>query len=77
MKASELEEMVTKLRVSERDAIEETAQAAINAVRSFGNLSIMANGALPLTGRLLYVHPKVYERVRELAQVHYEGKADD
>ncbi len=65
---TDLEEMIRTMKASENDAIHTTALAVLDAVKAVGAVSLMPSPAMPLTGILMNVHPKVYDRVRALAK---------
>lgn len=48
----------------QREVVDATAETVLAMVQAAGTVSLMANGALPLTGTLLMVNPAVYEAVR-------------
>ena len=66
MTKSELEEMIRTMNASERDAIEVVSQSVLDAVKAVGAISIMPSPAMPLTGLLMHVHPKVYDRLQKM-----------
>ena len=66
MNSSELEKIIRTMNASERDAIEVAAQAVLLAVKAVGAISIMPSPAMPLTGVLMHVHPKVYDRLQKM-----------
>jgi hypothetical protein len=66
MTKSELEEMIRTMNASERDAIQIAAQSVLAAVKAVGAISIMPSPAMPLTGLLMHVHPKVYDRLQKM-----------
>lgn len=66
MDKATFEELVRSVKTTERDMIEATATMALEAVASAGALSVMPNPNLPTNGMLLMVHPKVYDRLRQL-----------
>lgn len=65
---SDFKEAIRRVQVAEREAVEETAKRVLEAVKGAGVVSLMPNGALPLTGLLLAIHPDVYDRVRQLSK---------
>lgn len=65
---TDLEEMIRTVKASESDAIETAALAVLDAVKAAGAVSLMPSPAMPLTGILMHVHPKVYDRVRALTK---------
>lgn len=66
MNSSELENLIRTMNASERDAIEISAQSVLAAVKAVGAISIMPSPAMPLTGVLMHVHPKVYDRLQKM-----------
>ena len=66
MDKATFEDLVRSVKTSERDMIEATATMALEAVKLAGALSVMPNPNLPTNGMLLMVHPKVYDRLRQL-----------
>ena len=66
MDKATFEDLVRSVKTSERDMIEATATMELEAVKSAGALSVMPNPNLPTNGMLLMVHPKVYDRLRQL-----------
>lgn len=68
MDKATFEELVRSVKTTERDMIEAAATMALEAVKSVGAVSVMANPSLPTNGMLLMVHPKVYDRLRQLTE---------
>lgn len=66
MSPTDLEAMIRDMKATESDAIETVALAVIDAVKAAGAVSIMPSPAMPLTGLLLQVHPKVYDRLQKM-----------
>jgi|GEM_PF-3675191 len=66
MDKATFEDLVRSVNTTERDMIEATATMALEAVKLAGALSVMPNPNLPTNGMLLMVHPKVYDRLRQL-----------
>ncbi len=66
MDKATFEDLVRSVKTSERDMVEATATMALEAVKLAGALSVMPNPNLPTNGMLLMVHPKVYDRLRQL-----------
>ena len=66
MDKATFEDLVRSVKTSERDMIEATATMALEAVKLAGALSVMPNPNLPTNGMLFMVHPKVYDRLRQL-----------
>lgn len=62
----DLEDVIRTMKASERDTVQITAEAVVAAVKAVGAMSIMPSPAMPMTGLLLHVHPKVYDRLQEL-----------
>lgn len=65
---TDLEEMIRAVKASESDLIETAAIAVLDAVKAAGAVSLMPSPAMPLTGILMHVNPKVYDRVRALTK---------
>lgn len=63
---SDLEEIIRTMNVTKRDAIEVTAESALAAIKGAGAMTLMPAPHLPITGLLLFVHPSVYDRLREI-----------
>jgi len=66
MNSTDLEAMIRTMNASERDAIEVAAQSVLAAVKAVGAISIMPSSAMPLTGVLMHIHPKVYDRLQKM-----------
>lgn len=66
MNTSDLENIIRTVNASEREAVEIAAEAVLAAVKAIGAVSIMPSPAMPLTGLLLHVHPKVYDRLQKM-----------
>lgn len=66
MSPTDLEAMIRDMKATERDAIETVALAVVEAVKAVGAVSIMPSPAMPLTGLLLHVHPKIYDRLQSM-----------
>lgn len=54
------------IRAMKEDTVQITAEAVVAAVKAVGAMSIMPSPAMPMTGLLLHVHPKVYDRLQKL-----------
>lgn len=63
--SADLEEMIRTANAAKRDAIEVAAESALSAIRGAGIMSVMPAPHMPITGLLLFVHPEVYDRIRE------------
>ncbi|PWE52005.1 hypothetical protein DEM27_33395, partial [Metarhizobium album] len=66
MNSTDLENMIRTMNASERDAIEVAAQSVLDAVKAVGAISIMPSPSMPLTGVLMHIHPKVYDRLQKM-----------
>ncbi len=66
MSKTDLEEMIRNINAAESDTIEATAIAVLEAIKAAGAISIMPSPAMPLTGLLMHVHPKVYDRLHKM-----------
>ncbi|MFN7124639.1 MAG: hypothetical protein ACK4M8_02070 [Allorhizobium sp.] len=69
-----LEVMQTAIE-SENDLVEAASIAVLACIQAAGPISLMPNDAIPTTGLLLYVHPKVYKRVRQKIEAANNDKS--
>lgn len=67
-----LEDMIRTMSATERDIAEATASIVLECVKTAGGISVMPNPNLPTNGMLLMVHPKVYDRLRQLTKAEGE-----
>lgn len=61
-------DVVKRMTAIEQDAIDQAATRALSAIEAAGAITFMPAEVMPISGLLMYVHPKVYERVRELSK---------
>jgi len=65
MSAPDLKKMIDSMKSAEDGAITTIAAALVETTVAVGKVSIMPSSAMPLTGVLIHVHPKVYERLQQ------------